>query len=123
MKLKEECLVVVPRSLEVCVSRSLQFVTKICHKCSHPCTQAMGRNLKKIPARAKNRSCSCGLMLECKIIMGVLLQCEWLLGDRQGSIEDLNQGLDQSRYENQHAGYLTLEPETQSLHEVKTLFD
>ena len=28
---------------------------------------------------------------------GVLLQCEWLLGDRQSSIGDVNQGLDQSR--------------------------
>ena len=26
-----------------------------------------------------------------------ILQCDWLLGERQGSIEDINQGLDQSR--------------------------
>ena len=25
-------------------------------------------------------------------------QCDWLLGDRQGGMEDINQGLDQSRY-------------------------
>ena len=29
-------LFIVPMSLEVCDSRGLQFVAKICHKCSHP---------------------------------------------------------------------------------------
>ena len=54
-----------PRSLEVCDSRGLQFVAKICHKCSHPGAQATRQNLKKIasPARDKNRSCSRGLKL------------------------------------------------------------
>ena len=62
MKLKKECLFMVPRSLEVCDSCGLQFVAKICHKCGHPCAQATRQNLKKIasPARAKNRSCSRG---------------------------------------------------------------
>ena len=27
-------------------------------------------------------------------------QCDWLLGDRQGGIADVNEGLDQSRYVN-----------------------
>ena len=56
-----------PRSLEVCDSRGLQFVAKICHKCSHPGAQATWQNLKKIasPARAKNRSCSRGLTVVC----------------------------------------------------------
>ena len=63
MKLKEECLFIVPRSLKVCDSRGLQFVAKICHKCSQPGALATRQNLKKkiaSPARDKNRSCSRG---------------------------------------------------------------
>ena len=46
MKLKEGCLFIVPRYLEVCDSRGLQFA-KICHKCSHPGVQEMLQNLYK----------------------------------------------------------------------------
>lgn len=35
------------------------------------------------------------------IVFGLLVrQCDWLLGDRQGGIGDVNEGLDQSRYVN-----------------------
>lgn len=35
------------------------------------------------------------------IFYGFLIrQCDWLLGDRQGGIGDVNEGLDQSRYAN-----------------------
>ena len=63
MKLKDECLFIVPRCLEVCNSRGIQFVAKICHKCSHPGAQVTRQNLKEFasPARDKNRSCIRGL--------------------------------------------------------------
>ena len=59
MKLKDECLFIVSRCLEVCNSRGIQFVAKICHKCSHPGAQVRRQNLKEFasPARDKNRSC------------------------------------------------------------------
>lgn len=34
-----------------------------------------------------------------------MLQCDWLLGDRQGGVGDVNEGLDQSRYVNPMSFY------------------
>ena len=48
-------LFIVPRSLEVCDSRGLQFVAEICHKCSHPGVQATRQNLKKIASPARDK--------------------------------------------------------------------
>ena len=67
MKLKEECLFIMPRSLEVCNSRVLQFFTSVATLARRRCDKIR----KKIasPARATNRSCSRGLSHQYALIM------------------------------------------------------
>ena len=55
---------IVSRSLQVCDSRGLQFVAKICHKCSLPGAQATRQNLKKI-ARVAAALCLLCMADEC----------------------------------------------------------